>query len=128
MQGSVSKSHFYNIQEKWETKIYAKVYKETYLDNKKKIKCKSSLQWFFLSGFSFTDTGDLRESSEREEIIFSPLNLFQQLTNIQTLTSNFIHVRWLLRIFRIYQIATRRGLPPSGITISSIVDDDGRLI
>ena len=82
----------------------------------------------FLSGLSFTDTGDLRESSEREKIIFSPLNLFQQLTNIQTFISNFIHVRWLLRIFHIYQIATQRGLPPSEITISSIVDDDGRLI
>ena len=51
MQGSVSESHFYNIKEKWETKIYAKVYKETYLDNKKKLNASLHLSDFFYQGF-----------------------------------------------------------------------------
>ena len=44
---------------------------------------------FFLSKFSFTDTGDSQDSRERKGIIFIPLCHFHMLTNIQTFTCNF---------------------------------------
>ena len=64
---------------------------------------KSTLDiYFFLSGFSFTDTDDSQDSRGREGTIFY-LYQFHPLTNIQALICNF-YVRWLSHI---YQAATQ---------------------
>ena len=75
---------------------------------------------FFLSGFSFTDTGSSQDSSGREGTI-----LFHSTTSTRSQTFRHLfatlHVRWLSHIFNrnacIYQTATRWDLPPYWITI-----------
>lgn len=44
---------------------------------------------FILSGFSFTDTTNSRESREREKAILIPLYLLHPLINFQTFIYNF---------------------------------------
>ena len=81
--------------------------------------------FFFLSGFSFTDTDNSQDSRGREGTI-----LFHSTTSTrsQTLRHLFatLHVRWLSHIFNrnacIYQTATRWDLPPYRITIW-LIDD-----
>ena len=87
--------------------------------------------FFFLSGFSFTDTDDSRGCWRREGTIFySTLPLPPPITNIETFLST-LHVRWPPRIFNrnafvyqaanrnafVYQAATRWDLPSYQITI-----------
>ena len=66
--------------------------------------------FFFLSGFSFTDTDDSQGSSSTSTRSRTFRHLFATL-----------HVRWLSRIFNrnacIYQTATRWDVPPYRITI-----------
>ena len=45
--------------------------------------------FFFLSGFSFTDTDNSQDSRGREGTFFIPLYHFRLLTNIQTFMCNF---------------------------------------
>ena len=52
-----------------------------------RIHCKK--HFFFLSGFSFTDTDDSHDSRGREGTIFYSLYHFHPLTNIQTFICNF---------------------------------------
>ena len=81
-------------------------------------------EFFFLSGFSFTDIHNSQDSREREGPSFIPPYHFHPLTNIQTFA--ILHVRWLSHIFNrnacIYQTATRWDLPPDRITIW-LIDD-----
>ena len=77
--------------------------------------------FFFLSGFSFTDTDDSRGCWGREGTIFySTLPLPPPITNIETFLST-LHVRWPPRIFNrnafVYQAATRWDLPSYQINI-----------
>ena len=72
--------------------------------------------FFFLSGFSFTDTNDSQDSRGREGTIFYS-------TRSRTLRHLFatLHVGWLSRIFNcnacVYQTATGWDLPHYRITI-----------
>ena len=50
-----------------------------------KLRC----NFFFLSGFSFSEADDSENSRERERTIFIPLYHFQPLTNIQRFTYSF---------------------------------------
>ena len=85
--------------------------------------------FFFLSGFSFTDTDNSQDSRGREGTI-----LFHSTTSTRSRTFRHLfatlHVRWLSHIFNrtacIYQAATRWDLPPYRITIWS--SDDVMLI
>ena len=45
--------------------------------------------FFFLTGFSFTDTDNSQDSRGREGTIFIPLYHFHPLINIQTFICNF---------------------------------------
>ena len=45
--------------------------------------------FFFLSGFSFTDTDNSQDSKGREGPSFIPLYHFHPLTNIETFICNF---------------------------------------
>ena len=76
-----------------------------------KLNCPRKLiLFYFLSGFSFTDTDDSQDTSTRSQIF---RHLFATL-----------HVRWLSHIFNrtacIYQTATRWDLPHYRIAISLI--------
>ena len=86
--------------------------------------------FFFLSGFSFTDTGDSQDSKGREGTIFySTLPLPSRPRTFRHLVATF-YVRWLSYIFNctacIYQTVTRWDLPPYRITIWLI--DDVKLV
>ena len=48
-----------------------------------------SFDFFFLSGFSFTDTGDSLDSRGKERTIFVPLYHFHLLTRIHSFICNF---------------------------------------
>ena len=79
--------------------------------------------FFFPSGFSFTDTDD-SQGKGRDHL------LFHSTTSTRSRTSRHLfenlHVRWLSHIFNriacIYQAATRWDLPPYRITIW-LIDD-----
>ena len=81
--------------------------------------------FFFLSGFSFTDTDNSQDSRGREGTI-----LFHSTTSTHSRTSRnlfaTLHVKWLSHIFNrnacIYQAATRWDLPTYRITIW-LIDD-----
>ena len=81
--------------------------------------------FFFLSGFSFTDTDNSQDSRGREGTI-----LFHSTTSTRSRTFRHLfatlHMRWLSHIFNrnacIYQAATRWDLPPYRITIC-LIDD-----
>ena len=85
----------------------------------------SILWFFFLSGFSFTDTDNSQDSRGREETI-----LFHSTTSTRSRKFRHLfatlHVRWVSHIFNrnacIYQTATRWDLPPHRITIW-LIDD-----
>ena len=47
--------------------------------------------FFFLSGFSFKDTGDSQDSRGREGTSFIPFYHFLLITNIQTFICNFAY-------------------------------------
>ena len=47
--------------------------------------------FFFLSGFSFTGTGNSQDSRGRRGPFFIPLYHFHPFTNIQTFMGNFAH-------------------------------------
>ena len=86
-------------------------------------------KFFFLSGFSFTDTDDSQDSRGREGTIFYstlPLPPAHEHSDIFAT----LHVRWLSRIFNrnacVYQTATQWDLPPYRITIWLI--DNGKLV
>ena len=82
--------------------------------------------FIFLSGFSFTETGNSQDSRWREGTIF----FFHSTTSTRWRTFRHLfaalHVRWLSHIFNcnacIYQTATRWDLPPYRITIW-LIDD-----
>ena len=84
-----------------------------------RIHCKK--HFFFLSGFSFTDTDDSHDSKGRE----GDHLLFHSTTSTSSRTSRHLfatlRVRWLSRICNrnacAYQTATRRDLPSYWITI-----------
>ena len=87
--------------------------------------CFGFFLFFFLSGFSFTDTDNSQDSRGREGTI-----LFHSTTSTRSRTFRHLfatlHVRWLSHIFNrtacIYQAATRWDLPPYRITIW-LIDD-----
>ena len=74
--------------------------------------------FFFLSGFSSTDTDNSQDIRGREFLFYSTTS-----TRSRTFRHLFasLHVRWLSHIFNritcIYQTATRWDLPPYRITI-----------
>ena len=81
--------------------------------------------YYFLSGFSFTDTGDSQDSKGSEGTIFFSLYHFQPLTNIQTSICNFaceitMAYFWSHRLY--LPDSTRWDLPPYWITIW-LIDD-----
>ena len=83
-------------------------------------------KFFFLSGFSFTDTDDSQDSRGREGTIFDstlPLKTAHKHSDIYFAT---LHVRWLSHISNrtayIYQAATRWDLPPYWSTVW-LIDD-----
>ena len=77
------------------------------------------LHFFFLSGFSFTDTDDSQDSRGREGQSFIPLYHFHPLTNIDTFILQLCiwDDHHIFLIACVYQTATRSDLPPYGITI-----------
>ena len=82
--------------------------------------------FFFLLGFSFTDTGESQDSRERGGDHF----LFHSTTSTTSRIFRHLfatlHVRWLSHVFNctacIYQTATQWDLPPYRITIW-LIDD-----
>ena len=82
---------------------------------------------FFLSGFSFTDTDDSKDSRGREETIFySTLPLPPSAHKHLYIYFATLHVRWLSYISNrsacIYQAAPRWDLLPYRVTIWMIDD------
>ena len=81
--------------------------------------------FFFLSGFSFTDTDDSQDGRGRK----GDHHLFHSTTSTGSRTFRHLfatlHVRWLSHIFNriacIYQAATRWDLPPYRLTIKSLI-------
>ena len=79
------------------------------------------LLFFFLSGFSFTNTYDSQSSRGKGGLSFVPLYHFHPLTSIQRFICNFPCEMTVTRIFShnayVYQTANRWDLPPYWITI-----------
>ena len=85
-------------------------------------------KFFFLSGFSFTDTDDSQDNREREESIFYstlPLPPTHEYSDVylQLCMWDDYHIMFN-RIACVYHTATRWVLPPYRITIWLI--DDGK--
>ena len=89
----------------------------TFLFNKK--------VFFFLSGFSFTETDNSQDSRGREGTILLHSSTSTRSPTFRHLFATF-HFRWLSHILnrnaRIYQTATRWDLPPYRIT-TWLIDD-----
>ena len=79
------------------------------------------LLFFFLLGFSFTNTYDSQSSRGKGGLSFIPLYHFHPLTSIQRFICNFPCEMTVTRIFShnayVYQTANRWDLPPYWITI-----------
>ena len=81
--------------------------------------------FFFLSGFSFTDTDNSQDRRGREGTILLHSTTSTRSPTFRHLFAS-LHLRWLSHIFNrnacIYQTATRWDLPPYRITIW-LIDD-----